>query len=364
MPILTTSAVGAGYAVACPSVTECAAVGGGETVFNPQSPGNPTVTTFCSFCSLDSVACPALTQCTAVAWVSHSGIYAFTVNPTAPEIPSGEGIGGYEPGNVVCPSAVECVTVNFATPEAITFNPTVSGTAAGSSICGSCELTSVSCPSTSQCTAVDTAGQELTFNPAVPGTPTPEPIDYGMALNSIACPSVEVCLAVDQGRAVEFDPFNANGWTVEPLSGAGTLTSITCASATECVAVDSIGHAFVATDVAPTTGGSQPGGSGQPGESPPGESATTAVTHLLKETVSSKERSATFHFKAIGGSTGFQCALVKKASHGNTPAPKYARCTSPKTFKDLKIGSYSFYVRATATGGVKGAPVVRKFTIT
>ena len=82
-------------------------------------------------------------------------------------------------------------------------------------------------------------------------------------------------------------------------------------------------------------------------------------------TISSKHHSATFTFKATGSFTGLQCALVKKPTgkHKTKPKPRYRACTSPKTYKHLKKGHYTFYVRA-ISGSLKGSAATHSFKIT
>jgi hypothetical protein len=83
---------------------------------------------------------------------------------------------------------------------------------------------------------------------------------------------------------------------------------------------------------------------------PPGTKITTA-------TISSKHQQATFSFKAIGTATGFQCALVKQSK------PTFKPCESPKTYKQLKRGKYTFEVRALSAAG-RRTPAKQGFTIT
>jgi hypothetical protein len=110
--------------------------------------------------------------------------------------------------------------------------------------------------------------------------------------------------------------------------------------------------------------------SGAPPPPPPPAGGTTPQktapnTLLLTEQISSKHHSATFHFKATGDSTGFQCALVRKPTRkgAKTPSPKYSSCGSSKTFKHLKAGSYVLYVRAVGPGGAAKSPATYKFRI-
>jgi hypothetical protein len=88
-------------------------------------------------------------------------------------------------------------------------------------------------------------------------------------------------------------------------------------------------------------------------------------TRLVFERISSKHHSATFRFKATGKATGFRCALVRRPTRkgAKTPAPRYSKCRSPKTFKHLKPGSYVLRVRAVGPGGVDKTPATYRFKI-
>jgi hypothetical protein len=104
-----------------------------------------------------------------------------------------------------------------------------------------------------------------------------------------------------------------------------------------------------------------------------GRTAVASITYtvaappsakLMSEKVSSKARSAAFNFTATGTVTEFRCALVLKPTRkgAKPPSPRYSPCASSKTFRNLKPGAYTLYVRATGPGGTS-SPVVRKFTI-
>lgn len=82
-------------------------------------------------------------------------------------------------------------------------------------------------------------------------------------------------------------------------------------------------------------------------------------TKILKAMISSKKRKATFKFKAIGKGTGFQCALLRKPAH----SAKFKACHSPKTYKKLKPGKYTFEVRAVGPGGVDRTPAKKAFKL-
>jgi hypothetical protein len=92
----------------------------------------------------------------------------------------------------------------------------------------------------------------------------------------------------------------------------------------------------------------------------PGAGATGARpdTKISKAKVNSARRKAKFRFRAIGSSTGFQCALAK--GHRK---PKFKQCSSPKTYKHLKKGRYTFEVRALGSAGPDPTPAKRRFKI-
>jgi hypothetical protein len=81
-------------------------------------------------------------------------------------------------------------------------------------------------------------------------------------------------------------------------------------------------------------------------------------TKITKAKIDSKGRKARFKFRAIGGSTGFQCALAK--GHRK---PRFKKCGSPKTYGHLKDGKYTFAVRALSSAGADPTPAKRQFRI-
>ena len=85
---------------------------------------------------------------------------------------------------------------------------------------------------------------------------------------------------------------------------------------------------------------------------------TPPDTKISKSTISSTKRQASFKFKAVGTAKGFQCAL----KHGHKKAA-FKSCHSPKTYKHLKPGKYTFEVRAAGTGGTDPTPAKKNFKI-
>ena len=83
-------------------------------------------------------------------------------------------------------------------------------------------------------------------------------------------------------------------------------------------------------------------------------------TKITKAKIRKKKHRATFSFKAIGSASGFDCKLVKANRKKN---PGFSACTSPKAYKKLKPGSYTFEVRARNAQGPDATPAKRSFTI-
>jgi hypothetical protein len=74
---------------------------------------------------------------------------------------------------------------------------------------------------------------------------------------------------------------------------------------------------------------------------------------LSKFSISHRKHSASFTFTAGGESSGFLCALVH-VRHGKRhkkQKPRYSTCSSPITYKHLKVGHYIFDVKAAGPGG-------------
>jgi len=81
-------------------------------------------------------------------------------------------------------------------------------------------------------------------------------------------------------------------------------------------------------------------------------------TRLAKPKISSRKRTATFTFVAVGTATHFQCALAHK--HARLA---FSPCASPKRYRHLKPGSYTFEVEALNGSTPDPTPAKKKFTI-
>ena len=71
------------------------------------------------------------------------------------------------------------------------------------------------------------------------------------------------------------------------------------------------------------------------------------TTKITKAKIKKKRKKATFKFTAGGQATGFECQLTRKHHR----APDFKKCHSPKVYKHLKRGNYTFKVRAVGPGG-------------
>ena len=89
-----------------------------------------------------------------------------------------------------------------------------------------------------------------------------------------------------------------------------------------------------------------------------------AKAKITKAKISSAKGRARFTFISSGGGNGFQCALLKKhkTKKGKKPTPSFSACKSPKRYKNLTPGKYTFEVRALSSAGA-GPAAKRGFAI-
>lgn len=244
--------------IACPSMTQCTAVGPASTsqpfpvirqevTFNPTSPGTPTPTTIdpgqTGF--LTGVSCPSITQCVAVGFGGNVG-QVFIFDPTSPGSPIPTTIGAWVPSGVSCPSLSQCTTSAWSGIHSVelTFSPASPGRMTRASLSGSGNG-GVSCPSITQCTAWS-GGIQATFNPAAPGSPSSTPIIGHVTQlqlgGDLACASTAQCTGVGQqcgvsafggciGAEVAFDPAQPPqaGFAASPsVDGDVASVELTC----------------------------------------------------------------------------------------------------------------------------------------
>lgn len=239
------------HGVACPSSTQCTAVGeeGKEVTFDPQAPGTPTVLSLDGAERLMAVACPVPTQCTAVDSRGHE----LTLDPTSPASSTKVQLQITNSDSVSCPTATQCTAVEEKGGYEVTFEVAAPGAAAPALIGHPYKagkvvyMYGIACPSETLCTAVDGEGQEMTFNPKGPGTPAPAMIDPGFPLYGVACMSASQCIAGDKaGNEVTFDPVAPVSPTLGDVSnGATSMIAISCPTADQCTGA--VGGGYVTT---------------------------------------------------------------------------------------------------------------------
>jgi len=263
--------------VACPSASECVAVGeaGRELAFDPATHHTLGSATLAGGHDLASVACPSVSQCTAVDGFSgsdYAGGDETTFNPLAPGSPS---LVTISPGSVrqgtrllgvACPSVGVCVADQEGGPpggRALSFDPSSPGTPADTPI-GLRGIQSMACASTVQCTFVDYYDRtEVMIDPTTGAKLSAAGIDAVGYLSGVACPAIGECVAVDTaGHEVTFNPMSPGTHPLVKVDHAPCrpvnrysceLTSVTCPSATQCTAVDIGGRAVTFDPASPGT---------------------------------------------------------------------------------------------------------------
>ncbi|HLW94185.1 MAG TPA: hypothetical protein VKS25_02295 [Solirubrobacteraceae bacterium] len=380
-------------AVSCPIATQCTSVddGGNEVTFNPASVGHPVVIAIDPGQTLHSVACPWLTQCTAVDGAGDEVTFdpTATVNISVVDVDDGNSLS-----SLACPSLIECTAVGEH-GIAVTFDPQTGSVEPPLDIDGVETLNAITCTSAALCVAVDELGRVVVATgPSAPSATAP-PTIAGM-------PSVGQILTVSHGSwsitptayAYQWEYCDSSGDNCHAIAGAtGQTYSTTSADRGSTIAVLEVGIAgdtpgapviSGVTDViagppgspTPGSGGGantgpaeSGGGASQGAHAPSGGAASAGVLPpdavLLKTTLRSRGRRATFKFTANGDASGYVCALVRlpRRKHAKVPQARFSACGSPKTYRQLTPGSYFFELRAEGPGGAQSAPITHRFTI-
>jgi hypothetical protein len=259
-------------AVACPSRTECVAVGTGYPPGSSRAAIFPfadywngarwTTGRAASFGAADflaGLACPAVKSCYAVGNdTAKSGASAplvehwngSTWSRQAVSVPRGTTNGWLQ--GVSCPSARFCVAVGTDGSGILVERWNGSGwSMSDPRSVSSAGLYAVSCPSAASCFAVGsaltTSGGSLVerWNGrawSASTTPVPRNASYA-ALQSLSCTSAARCLAVgdDGNPGVYADSWNGTGWHLVALTTTGghigAFSAVSCLAATSCAAL-------------------------------------------------------------------------------------------------------------------------------
>ena len=148
----------------------------------------------------------------------------------------------------------------------------------------------------------------------------------------------------------EFDPFTPGRTHRDARSG------VPCSAAGPARATGTAGcTAFVDADETVTaTFTPTPAPLGHPPVSNPASPSPAIVATTIIGA------SATFHLSTAQTAQRLECALVPRPSRA---APTYSTCGHVKTFRHLRSGGYTLFVRAVARDGRRSAAVTHRFTI-
>jgi hypothetical protein len=87
-------------------------------------------------------------------------------------------------------------------------------------------------------------------------------------------------------------------------------------------------------------------------------------TTISKKKLNKKKHTAKFEFSAGLHADGFECALARpKKKAKNAKQLVFSPCSSPKLYKKLRSGKYTFEARAVNSAGPDPVPAVKKFKI-
>jgi hypothetical protein len=81
-------------------------------------------------------------------------------------------------------------------------------------------------------------------------------------------------------------------------------------------------------------------------------------TKITSARISRSRHKATFEFRTDGEPAQFECELKRAGARGS-----FKPCTSPKSYKHLKVHRYTFLVRALDDAGMDATPAEKTFRI-
>jgi hypothetical protein len=227
-------------AIACASTSRCVLVdgAGGAVSFSPSDPSAAirTVLDPGPGSGLLAVACPSATQCTAIGatreWTFDPSNPAAAMTTTIDTAPAAATA-------LVCPSVMQCTAVDGSGRET-TFDPqtTAAGTPVAVSSAPGADLTAVVCPTAALCTAADHAGYLESFDPRTGALVSRVP---ATDVDDLACLTGTYCLA-DQstGSVLPFDAGSSQDLSAQAtgLDGGSPILAVTCPTADRCISVD------------------------------------------------------------------------------------------------------------------------------
>ncbi len=204
--------------------------------------------------------------------------------------------------------------------------------------------------------------------PPVP-TPAPPAAPVEVSPPTVSgTPAVGRTLTEGHGSWLNTPTAYAYIWERCGTSGNNCVAIAGASAQTDTLTTADVGHTLRVQEIASNSTGSGIAATSSPTAPVPAVhlSAHPPNTLLLEHQVSSHDHRATFHFKATGMASRFECALVRKPTRrgARTPAPRYTSCRSPKTYTHLEAGRYVLYLRAVGPGGADRTPASYEFKIT
>jgi photosystem II stability/assembly factor-like uncharacterized protein len=230
-------------AIACPSTTNCYAVGSEGLIaatsdggLNWRTDNSPTAA------QLSAISCPSAGSCYASVYefngstILHTTDYGGTWTAQY-----GGGTGQFAYTSISCPSTTTCVAIGYGGTAAAT---TTGGAAWSTQLpAGSTNaILGMSCTSASDCYAA--AGNTILVTHNGGNTWAANTLGTTDQLVAISCPAANTCFAVGWPGAIYFTSNGGTTWTYQPsyLSGSDqTLIGVSCSSAISCVAVGTQG---------------------------------------------------------------------------------------------------------------------------
>jgi hypothetical protein len=255
--------------VACPSATECIAIGGYSTGSGRDRPlaerwdGRSWVIQRLSLpanTELSAVACPAINNCIAVGAGSrplaeHWDGRAWNIQHVAEP----RGVTDANLTSVACPATATCEAVGVVyragdgqwSPLAERWDGTAWAIQPIPAIGDADILQSIACSSARDCTAVGFAAAgaipKFTLAERWDGTawaiqPTPNPAGANsIVLSSVACPSATTCIAVGTTDVGPFaERWTGSAWVIDPMTNLNLtrgLAGVACPSRRTCISV-------------------------------------------------------------------------------------------------------------------------------
>jgi hypothetical protein len=272
------------FAISCPTVSFCVAVGGNNLVVTSTDPSGPLADWhpfyvgagpvvpeggFFNGRQIRGVSCPSPSLCVAV---TFEGLIYSSTNPTGGSAAwqtvdlGGQGGPNTHLYGVSCPTMYFCAAAAGKGKLVTTADPTGDASAwSTATLPQPLELHGISCTSASLCVAVGEDGDKSTADGQIVTSTNPLAGLWTVsrasgsqgAMFGVACPSPTLCVSGNEAGnlAVSVNPTGGPvAWDTYDGGGSVQITASSCASNSKCVAVDNNGDVLASKN---PTGGQQ-----------------------------------------------------------------------------------------------------------